>query len=136
VSHPSPVVALAAGRVAIGATVFIRPALLTKTMGADQVTADRSAWVVRMFAVRDLALGAGVLWALDNARRGRLGGLLGGGPDPVLRQMLLLGVLCDLGDAVAVTDALRRRHARFLPGVATLVTAVGAAGIGVVEATR
>lgn len=133
---PSPVVGLAAGRIAVGATVFVRPALLTRTMGADPVTADRSAWVARMFAVRDLALGAGVLWALNASRRGRLGGLLGGGTDPVVRQLLLLGVLCDLGDAVAVTDALRRRHARVLPGAATLVTALGAAAVGVAEATR
>lgn len=133
---PSPVVALAAGRIAVGATVFVRPGLLTKTMGADQVTADRSAWVARMFAVRDLALGAGVLWALNASRRGRVAGLLGVGPDPRVRQLLLLGVLCDLGDAVAVSDALRKRHARLLPGAATLVTAVGAAAVGVAEATR
>jgi hypothetical protein len=133
---PSPVVALAAGRVAVGATVFVRPALLTRTMGADQVTAERSAWVVRMFAVRDLALGAGALWALNASRRGRVAGLLGVGTDPRVRQLLLLGVLCDLGDAVAVGDALRKRHVRVLPGGATLVTALGAAVVGLSEAGR
>lgn len=134
-SSPTPLIALATGRFAVGATVFARPTLLAKGMGVDSTTAERTAWVARMFAVRDLALGLGVLWALNRSRRGRVAGLLGG-TDPALRELLLLGVLCDLGDAVAVAGALRGRSVRILPGGATLLTAVGAAAVGAREATR
>jgi hypothetical protein len=135
VSSPTPLIALATGRIAVGATVYARPTVLAKGMGADSTTAERTAWVARMFAVRDLALGLGVLWALNRSRRGRVAGLLGG-TDPALRELLLLGVLCDLGDAVAVGGALRSRSVRILPAGATLVTAIGAAAIGAREATR
>lgn len=134
-SSPTPLIALASGRIAIGATVFARPTMLAKGMGVDSATAERTAWIARMFAVRDLALGLGVLWALNRSRRGAVAGLLGGA-DPALREMLLLGVVSDLGDAVAVTGALRRGSVRALPAGATLVTALGAAAFGAREATR
>jgi hypothetical protein len=101
-------------------------------MGVDQETAERTAWLARMFAVRDLALGAGLFWAL---RRNR--GLLSGRSSRAgLRDVLLLGALCDLGDGVAVLGAVRGGHVRGLPAAATLVTAFGAAGIGLVEGLR
>ena len=140
-STSTPVVVLAAGRVAIGATVFAKPTVLATGLGADTTTARRTAWIARMFAVRDLALGVGVLWAANRARRGGAAGLLGDtllgrGVDTALQELLLLGVLCDAGDAVAIASALRQGSVRRLPGVATLVTAVGAAAVGAVEASR
>jgi hypothetical protein len=134
-------VALATGRCGVGAAVFLRPNLLTRGMGADRETAERTAWVARMFAVRDLAVGVGVLWAvrqgsglLDALGSGK--GLLGRGISRELRAMLLLGVLCDVGDAVAVTSALRGRSVSALPAAATIATAVGAAATGAVLAAR
>ncbi len=134
-------VALATGRCGVGAAVFIRPNLLTRGMGVDRATADRAAWVARMFAVRDLAVGVGVLWAVRQGRgligRGLLdGGLIGRGPSRELRAMLLLGVLCDVGDAIAVGGALRGGSVSALPATATLATAVGAAATGAVLAAR
>jgi hypothetical protein len=134
VSSPTPLIALATGRIAVGATVFARPTLLAKGMGVDSATAERTAWVARMFAARDLALGLGLLWTLNRSQRGRVAELLGG-TDPALREMLLLGVLSDLGDAVAVAGALRSRSVRALPAGATLVTALGAAAFGARAAT-
>jgi hypothetical protein len=49
---------------------------------------------------------------------------------------LLLGALSDAGDAIAISAALRQGSVRRLPGVTTLVTAVGAASVGVVAASR
>ncbi|HSP36259.1 MAG TPA: hypothetical protein VLR26_00720 [Frankiaceae bacterium] len=132
----SPIVALAAGRAVIGSAVFLRPTLLVKGLGGDSATAERTAWLARMFAVRDFALGVGVLWALNRSRRGRAATLLGAGLDPMLRELLLLGVLCDAGDAVAVAGALRGGHVRPLPGGAALVTGLGAAAVGIAAATR
>jgi hypothetical protein len=130
-------VALATGRCGVGAAVFLRPNLLTRGMGVDRETADRSAWVARMFAVRDLAVGVGVLWAVRQGS-GLLsgGGLLGRGTSRELRAMLLLGVLCDAGDAIAVGSALRGGTVSALPAAATLATAVGAAATGAVLAAR
>jgi hypothetical protein len=136
VNSNSPIVALAAGRAAVGATVFVKPTLLVKGLGGDSATAERTAWVARMFAVRDFALGVGVLWALNRSRRGRAAALLGVGIDPMLRELLLLGVLCDAGDAFAMVGALRAGSVGKLPGGATLVTAVGAVAVGIAEATR
>lgn len=129
-------VALATGRCGVGAAVFLRPNLLTRGMGLDRETADRSAWVTRMFAVRDLAVGVGVLWAVRQGRGGLGAGLLQRGPSRELRAMLLLGVLCDLGDALAVGGAMRAGSVSTLPASATLATAVGAAATGVVLAAR
>jgi hypothetical protein len=129
-------VALATGRCGVGAAVFLRPNLLTRGMGVDRATADRSAWVARMFAVRDFAVGAGVLWAVRQGSGLLEGGLLNRGPSRELRAMLLLGVLCDVGDAIAVSTALRQRSVSALPAAATLATAVGAAATGAVLAAR
>jgi hypothetical protein len=134
VSSPTLLIALATGRITVGATVFVRPTLLAKGMGVDSTTAERTAWLARMFAARDVALGLGLLWALNRSRGGRVAELLGG-TDPALREMLLLGVLSDLGDAVAVAGALRSRSVRPLPGGSTLVTALGAAVFGARAAT-
>lgn len=146
-SPSTPVLALAAGRVVVGGTLFVQPTLLAKGMGVDSATAKRTAWIVRMFAVRDLALGLGVLWAMNRSRSGvaasalAAGNVLVGGRgrssvDPALREALLLGLLSDAGDAVAVLAALRDGSVRTLPAVATLATAAGAAGIGAIAASR
>jgi hypothetical protein len=129
-------VALATGRCGVGAAVFLKPNLLTRGMGVDRATADRSAWVARMFAVRDFAVGAGVLWAVRSGSGLLDRGLLSRGPGRELRAMLLLGVLSDVGDAIAVSTALRQRSVSALPAAATLATAVGAAATGAVLAVR
>jgi hypothetical protein len=136
-----PVIALAAGRVAIGGAVFVRPTVLARGLGVDSATAERTAWLARMFAVRDLALGVGVLWTAGRAKRGgavELVGeaLLGRGVDTALKELLLLGALSDAGDALAVGAALRQGSVRRLPGVTTLVTAVCAASVGAFAAIR
>lgn len=92
----------AAGRVAVGAAVLARPAVLTRGLGVDSATGQRVVWLVRMFGVRDLVVGAGSLYAL--ARR------TGTGP------WLLAGAASDAVDAAAMTTAIRQRVIKAPPG--------------------
>jgi hypothetical protein len=80
--------------------------LLAKGLGLDTVTAERTAWLARMFAGRDLALGAGSLAGS--------------------RGCQVAGVASDLSDFVAVVVAMKAGHVKTLPGAFTAVTAIGA----------
>jgi hypothetical protein len=133
VTTPVPIVVLATGRSGIGAAVLISPSILARGMGLDRDTADRTAWLARMFAVRDLALGIGVLAAVRR-NSGGLSPRRGSGAE--LRSLVLLGVLSDAGDALAMLAALRTRGTRALPTAAALVTALTATAVGLAEARR
>jgi hypothetical protein len=105
-------------------------------MGVDSTTAQRTAWVARLFGVRDVSLGLALLRISHRSSR-RLPAQLGGsGVDAALREALVLGALCDAGDAVAVVAALRARTVRPVPALLTIGTAVGAAGLGIAVAVR
>jgi hypothetical protein len=127
-----PALALATGRCGIGTVLMITPALLARRMGVDPVTAERTAWLARMFAVRDLALGLGVLWTVRRSPSTPKGE----GSGAQLKSLLLLGALCDAGDALAMASALRAGSVHALPAGATLASAAAAAVTGIVEAIR
>ena len=135
-STPVPVLALAVGRVAVGATVFAVPSVLARGLGVDAETAQRTAWIARLFGVRDVSLGLALL-RISHRSSSRLPAQLGGsGVDAALREALVLGALCDAGDAVAVVAALRARTVRPVPALLTIGTALGAVGLGIAVAVR
>ncbi|MDQ1648484.1 MAG: peptide-methionine (R)-S-oxide reductase [Frankiaceae bacterium] len=131
-STPAPVLALALGRCAVGATVFVVPSVLARGMGVDSVTAERTAWIARLFGVRDVSLGLALLRISHRSS----GWLPGRGVDAALREALIFGALCDAGDAVAVVAALRKKSVRPVPALLTVGTALGAAGLGLAVAVR
>jgi hypothetical protein len=103
-------VPLGAARTLVGAAVLVRPTLLGKTLGLDAATAQRTAWLARMFAGRDLALGAGSLAGS--------------------RGCQVAGVASDLSDFGALLVALKAGHLKPLPGAFAAVTALGAVVAG------
>lgn len=121
--------AVAAGRVTIGAIAFVRPRLVRVASGGRPL-GDRAQALARMVGVRDLVLGAG---ALATASRG-----------DVLGALAVLGAVSDAGDAAASLLAARAfddsRRARWLTqaGIATASASVSAvaAALTVREARR
>jgi hypothetical protein len=120
--------AVAAGRIAIGTAALLRPQLLRSVVGGGALGARAEA-LTRMVGVRDLALGAGALLA---APRADVAVLLGG-----------LGAVADAGDALASViaagafDADRRRRWLLQAGVAGLsATAAGGAALAARAARR
>ncbi len=100
------------GRVLIGATFLAAPTLSVRMLGVDTATAKRMAFLARMTAARDIALGVGTL----NAGTGRRA-----------VPWLVAGAGADLVDAAAIAAALKSGLAR---GVPAGITVVGAAATG------
>jgi hypothetical protein len=114
------VLGLGIARVGVGLALFARPAALPQAVGVDRVSARRVAWVVRLFAVRDAALGAGTAYAV--VRR-----------QPV-RPWLAASALSDAADAAALAAAVRGRHVGAVRGAAVALFALGGAAASVVAA--
>jgi hypothetical protein len=104
---------LAGARVALGVAVLARPATALRATGVDRVTAQRVAWTARLLGGRDLALGAGLLYAL--ARRQPTAG------------WLWAGLIADTVDSAALATAAARRDVS--PGAGSLGALVGAAAV-------
>ena len=105
----------AAGRVAAGAAVLLRPEALARALRVDSGTARRTSWLARMFGIRDLALGAGTLFALTWGRQ----------PLP----WLLASAASDAVDATALGSGLRSRQVGAVPAV--LAGGLAAASVAV-----
>jgi hypothetical protein len=104
------------GRVGVGAALLARPASLPRAVGVDSISARRMAWVVRLFAVRDAALGAGAVHAVLTGRPAR--------------PWLLAQAISDGSDAVTMGVAVRQRQLSAGRGVALTVFALaGCAGL-------
>lgn len=114
--------AVAAGRVAVGIVLLVRPDWLTRSLGADSRTARALRYLPRMVGGRDAAIGAGGLYALASGR-----GATG---------WLVAAAAADSVDAVAVGQAVARGDVARLAGVATVLSAVGAAAVSVQAVRR
>jgi hypothetical protein len=114
------VLGLGIARVGVGFALFARPAALPRAVGVDRVSARRLAWVVRLFAVRDAALGAGLAYAV--VRR-----------QPV-RPWLAASAVSDAGDAVALAAAVRGREVGAVRAGAVALFALAGAVASVVAA--
>lgn len=107
--------ALAAGRIAVGAALVLAPRKAGRRWIGD--TADDRAVMVftRALGVRDLALGAGALTALETGKPAR--------------QWTMWGAASDVIDFVATVLAIRRIG--FFRALPTLLIAGTAAVVGV-----
>jgi hypothetical protein len=99
------------GRVLAGVAAFVRPETLPRVLGMDRGTARRSAPLVRMFASREAALGAGALYALRTGRD--------------VTPWLVAQAVGDAGDALALAAAARARHVDSVRGTAIALSAAG-----------
>ena len=112
--------AIGAGRLAIGCAALAGPEASIRLLGLDSATAMRAAWLARMCAARDVALGAGTISSVAS-RRGQT-------------SWLLAGALADAGDAAAFALAVRsgrlprtRGYLAAATGVAGAVAGLGSA---------
>jgi hypothetical protein len=113
---PRPLALLiGSGRLALGGAFLAAPVAAVRVLGVDSATAKRIAFLARMMAARDVALGAGT--AASAAGR----------PGP----WLLGGAFADAVDAAVLARALRSGRAR---GPIAAVTAGGAAVAAAVAA--
>lgn len=76
-----------------GPVLLTRPDLLPRLLGVDSVTARRTAWITRLLAGRELAIGLGTLHAVLTRRP--------------IRPWLYTQALCDATDAIALLAATR-----------------------------
>jgi hypothetical protein len=104
---------LGIARVGLGLALFARPAVLPRAIGVDRVSARRLSWAVRLFAVRDAALGAGIAHAVVTHK-------------PV-RPWLAASALSDAGDVASLAAAIRGREVA--PVRAGLIAAFAVGGV-------
>lgn len=101
-------------RLAIGTGAWVAPELSGRAFGLDPAANPQAPYIGRLFAVRDAALGVGLLASEGDARR----------------LWWQLGIGCDLFDAAA--GAIAGARDELPPAAATLTvgTALAAAALG------
>jgi len=113
---------VAAGRIAIGVAMLAAPRRAAAGWLGPGTGAGAGSVLARAFGAREVAVGAGSLWALDRG-------------DPV-RPWVVAGVVCDGLDTVATV--LGARHLGFrrfaaMGAVAATATAIGVAALDHVD---
>ena len=111
----NPRTALVALRSAVGVSAWLTPNLAGKLFGLDPDRNPQTAYMARLFAIRDLALAAGA----------------SGSDGPARKLWLQLGLACDAADTAA---ALLGRRDGTLPAFTSVLlagTALSAVGLGV-----
>jgi hypothetical protein len=106
-------IAQARGRIAVGAAFFLAPGLAGRTWVGGDAARPSSKLLARAFGARDLALGLGVVIAIDR-----------GAP---VRGWLEASALSDAGDTVATLLGASAVPALMRPGV--LALGVGSAAV-------
>jgi hypothetical protein len=99
-------IAQARGRIAVGAAFFLAPGLAGRTWVGGDAARPSAKLLARAFGARDLALGLGVVIAIDR-----------GAP---VRGWLEASALSDAGDAVATLLGASAVPALMRPGVLAL----------------
>jgi hypothetical protein len=112
--------AIGLGRLLAGGAFLAAPVAATRALGLDTATAKRVAFLARMMAARDVAIGAGTTAS----------GLRGGRP----AGWLLAGAAADAADAVVIAAAIRDGRARGPVAAGVVAIAAGAAAVAVVGA--
>jgi len=110
----SPVTTLSLGRIAAGLGAYVDPKLAGKVFGLDAVTSPQAPYVARLFAVREVALGAVTLLATGRARR----------------PVLMIGIAVDLADTATAVLGVRDRTVPPRGGAMLIVPAVAAVVAG------
>jgi hypothetical protein len=112
---PQIVPALVAGRAAIGTAAYVGPKLTARLFGLNPNANPQAPFLGRLFGVRDFALAAGLGTSSASERA----------------QWLRMGILCDLGDAVAAILAGRSGELSKLATALATATALAGAGAGI-----
>ena len=104
---------LLAVRFVLGTTSWFTPKAFMAVIGMDPFANPQAGYMSRLFGVRDLTLGLGLLASRGNARR----------------VWWRLGILCDLGDAAAGVVSVRHGELPSRPRVwAGLIAGAGLVG--------
>ncbi|CAO5235465.1 hypothetical protein [Frankia sp. AgKG'84/4] len=111
--HTLHTVTLGIARCAVGALILTHATATLRLTGTDQNTATRLAWTARLAAIRDLALGAGLLTALATHHD--------------THTWLTAGMLADAGDVSVFATATARGHLPPALGTAMTIAALGGA---------
>lgn len=106
----NPVTGLALGRIAIGVGALVSPDLASKLFRLDSASNKQLPYMTRMFASREIALGAVTLASTGAARR----------------KLVALGIAVDGADAFAGYDAMRTGSVNNSVGIGLTAPAVGA----------
>jgi hypothetical protein len=101
-------------RVAIGVGAWATPNLTGRLFGLDPKGNPQSAFLARLFGVRDIALGVGTTATSGGSRR----------------MWWQLGIACDLMDAAAAALAARNGTVPKAAAIMAGGTALAAAGLG------
>jgi hypothetical protein len=106
----NPATGLALGRIAIGVGALASPDLASKLFRLDGPNNPQLGYMTRMFASREIALGAVTLVAKGAARR----------------KLVALGIFVDGADAFAGYDAMRTGSVTNSVGIGLTAPALGA----------
>lgn len=109
-----PVTGLSLGRLAIGIGSIASPKLTARMFGLKPSDDTQGALFVRLFGVREIALGALTLMSKGDLRR----------------TLVIAGVAVDSGDAATGAIGLARKEIPVLAGGMLVAVALGAAGSG------
>jgi len=112
----NPVTGLALGRIAIGVGALASPSLAAKLFRLDLAQNPQLPYMSRLFASREIALGAVTLLSKGTARR----------------KLVALGMAVDGADAFAGYDAMRTGLVSQSVGVFLTAPALGAVAAGAV----
>lgn len=115
-THHKAALGVAAGRTLLGMYALASPGRISRSWLGNRVDGVTAQMFGRTLGARDLALGAGAVWALASRR----------GDRPVVAGLVAAGAMADLTDA-AVTFAAWRN----LPSPWKQLTAAAALGSGV-----
>ncbi len=117
VVHSLPGKALLSVRFIFGAASWAMPKFTMLAMGLDPHANPQAAYMARLFGIRDVALGVGILSTRGDARR----------------TWWRIGMMCDLGDALAGALSARNNELPERPRVLApgyVVAGVIGAGLG------
>ncbi|RNL65799.1 hypothetical protein EFK50_01780 [Nocardioides marmoriginsengisoli] len=106
----NPVTGLALGRIVIGVGALAAPDLASKVFRLDGENNKQLPYMTRMFASREIVLGAVTLASKGKARR----------------QLVAVGIAVDGADAFAGYDAMRSGAVTNQTGIGLVAPAVGA----------
>ena len=110
----NPAGQLAAGRLVVGIGSWVAPKLVSRALAVDPDANPNSPYIMRLFGVRDVILGVGVLTTSGAERK----------------RWLQAGLVCDLVDAAAAGVSAKEGSLGSTTAVMGAAAALGAVVLG------